>query len=132
MDFGKDFGKRIRARRTELGLRQSDVAFELGITAAALSLWEKGLLHKPPLPSQIETLSRIYDLTRDFLVRGEDSGEALAARTKDERVLLQRLRAMSPHQRRVVAELFDLIQVPPHRGDGTHPVSQDSEDEKSS
>jgi transcriptional regulator with XRE-family HTH domain len=132
MEFGPDFGERIRARRKELGLKQGDVAPELGITVSAYSLWEHGKLHKPPSPAQVEKLVRILKLTREYLILGSAPGEALAARTEEERNLLLALRTLPPERRRLVTDLLKLISTSDIHGPENPENSRNRESSKSS
>ncbi|WP_354691050.1 helix-turn-helix domain-containing protein [Phytobacter sp. RSE-02] len=61
-------GTRIRARRNELGLKQADVAKELGMTMQAISLWENGKV--APGGNSISTLARVLQCDVSWLLEG--------------------------------------------------------------
>lgn len=61
-------GARIRARRTQLGLKQADVAKELGMTMQAVSLWENGKV--APGGNIIVTLATVLGCEVSWLLEG--------------------------------------------------------------
>ncbi|HHS9742150.1 TPA: helix-turn-helix domain-containing protein [Raoultella ornithinolytica] len=66
-------GARIRARRNELGLKQTDVAKELGMTMQAISLWENGKV--APGGNSISTLARVLKCDVSWLLEGVSTEE---------------------------------------------------------
>lgn len=79
MNSNASIGARIRARRTELGLKQADVAKELGMTMQAVSLWENGKV--APGGNSIVTLATILQCDVSWLLEGLTSEE------KNEKIL---------------------------------------------
>jgi DNA-binding XRE family transcriptional regulator len=63
------FGERIRARRTELGLRQVDVAHAAGIRQLAYGDLERGKALNPRT-STLEALARALNVSADWLLSG--------------------------------------------------------------
>ena len=69
MQFNSRLGERIRARRERLGLRQADLAAALGLTAAAVSKWERG--ETAPDIGSLVPLAGLLGVTVDHLLAGE-------------------------------------------------------------
>ncbi|MBE7462405.1 MAG: helix-turn-helix domain-containing protein [Planctomycetes bacterium] len=70
----KDLGRRIRGQREKCRLKQSDIAHALGITAQAVSKWERG--ENAPDIAVLLDLSRILSVNVDWLlgrVEAQDS-----------------------------------------------------------
>jgi transcriptional regulator with XRE-family HTH domain len=64
-------GERVRQRRTELGLRQDDLARKAGISKSFLSDLENG---KRSIGAEtLLDLGRAMDVSLDYLMTGEDS-----------------------------------------------------------
>lgn len=64
----KGFGERLAALRTKRGLRQEDVARDLGMTLGTISRWERG--ENLPHAEQIKAIVQYFDTTADHLVLG--------------------------------------------------------------
>ncbi|ELI2614234.1 helix-turn-helix domain-containing protein [Salmonella enterica] len=63
-------GERIRARRKELGMTQKDLAKEVNVSMAAVSLWEKG--ESTPGANKLELISNALKCKLKWLVAGDD------------------------------------------------------------
>ncbi len=69
-----EFGKRLKERRTELGLSQLDLAKRVGTSQGAIARYE----NRGKIPWQYETLKRLaqaLDTTIEFLVHGDHGGK---------------------------------------------------------
>jgi transcriptional regulator with XRE-family HTH domain len=64
----KGFGERLAALRSNRGLRQEDVARDLGVTLGTISRWERG--ENLPHAEQIKAIVQYFDTTADHLVMG--------------------------------------------------------------
>lgn len=73
-------GSRIRERRNHLGLKQSDVAKELGMTMQAISLWENGKVS--PGGNNVSKLAKILQCDVSWLLEG------VTVEEKDEKMIL--------------------------------------------
>lgn len=67
----QDIGKRIKARRTELGLTQTDIYKACGIASGALSQIEQG--HRTPSILIFYTLSQVLKCNMEWLVTGKST-----------------------------------------------------------
>lgn len=65
------FGKRITQLRKNKGLSQEQLSIELGLTRRVISALESG--QTKANIEQIETLSRFYAVSTDYLINGTDS-----------------------------------------------------------
>lgn len=68
----KLIAKRIRTKRTELGLTQKDLAEQVGVTPPAINRFEKG--EKSPSVDTLLKLAKALGVSTDFLL-GAESGE---------------------------------------------------------
>lgn len=73
----QEFGKRLRERRTMMGLRQSDVAEGIRVTEQAVSKWEQG--DSLPDLNNFLLLARLLKMSTDELL-GIAGGEELIKR----------------------------------------------------
>lgn len=86
-------GKRILERRRELGITQSDVAKELEVSSAAVSLWEKG--KAIPSSEKLYYLADILQCNINWLLMGSGGTPSLtpesspSSLTPDEEELLE-------------------------------------------
>lgn len=70
MEYTKQFGERMRARREELGMSQLDLALKIGYnTKQAISKIEKG--ERSVKISKIELLADALDVSIDYLMGTE-------------------------------------------------------------
>jgi transcriptional regulator with XRE-family HTH domain len=63
-------GNRIRALREAEGLTQEELASAMGVTRAAVSMWESGLTQNIR-PQHLLLLAKFFGVTPQFLVNGE-------------------------------------------------------------
>ncbi|MFB2662012.1 S24 family peptidase [Shewanella mangrovisoli] len=63
--------ERIKERRKELGLTQLQVASDIGVTKATISLWEKG--DTSPKGENLMSLAKVLKVSAKYLVFGEIS-----------------------------------------------------------
>ena len=61
-----DFGKKLRALRTEAGMSQTELAKRLGITKSVVSYYE--LQERTPSPDVLIRLADIFHVSTDFLL----------------------------------------------------------------
>lgn len=86
-------GKRILERRRELGITQNDVAKELDVSSAAVSLWEKG--KAIPSSEKLYYLADILQCNINWLLMGSGNTPATnhspssSSLTPDEEELLE-------------------------------------------
>ena len=73
-------GSRIAAHRKRLGLTQDALAEQLGITAQAVSKWEKDL--SCPDISMLPRLAEIFQVTTDSLLGMPEKAEIVPAPPK--------------------------------------------------
>ncbi len=71
MDLG-DLGRRIRLRREKRGLKQSDIAHALQISAQAVSKWERG--ENAPDIAVLVDLARLLEVSTDWILGGNEPG----------------------------------------------------------
>ena len=63
-----DLGDRIRQKRQEMGLSQTDLAIRLGIRADAMWRYEHGL---KPGPDRLYDIARELDVSMEWLLKGD-------------------------------------------------------------
>ena len=62
----KAFAERIKYLRIEKGLSQDDLAKELGVSNAIISLWENGL--REPSMSSLIVMANFFHVSIDYIV----------------------------------------------------------------
>lgn len=108
--MNKLIGERIKARRKQLGLTQSDLAFESETSQGAISRYELGI--NEPTAEAIITLAAALRCSTDYLLglteipyREINENEL----PEDERLLLQLYREKSAEARRKIVEVAKVI-----------------------
>jgi len=89
--FRKEIGGRIRARRVELGMSESELANALDVPEGAISQWEQGSLPW----DRISELAEVLDVSPEWIVHGRDPIEVLLAELRaqmDEALALLRVK----------------------------------------
>lgn len=66
-----DFGTRLKALRTQMGLTQKQLAERLGVTKSVVSYYE--LQERYPSPEILVKLARIFHVSTDYLLGVEMS-----------------------------------------------------------
>ena len=74
-------GARIRQKRTELGLLQKELARQVNIDPALMSLIERG--YKVPPEPLIPKLAQVLQVSPEWLLRGDDEAEPDEIRTDE-------------------------------------------------
>lgn len=64
-------GRRIASARALLGLNQLELAKHIGVSANAISMYEKD--QRSPKPEMLSALSRALDVSVDWLLHGESA-----------------------------------------------------------
>lgn len=115
------FGERLRAAREARGLTQQALGFDVGVTDATISKWEKG--RSEPTLAQLAMLAELLGVTTDKLIRNvafwtglaEEQGlyqaghlahEGRRVSNEDEETLLVRFRAATVAKRAAIIELL--------------------------
>jgi len=98
-------GDRIREARTKKGLSQKALAMQLGVSAGAVGQWEIG--QTSPTLDMFELLCGVLEVTRDWLMTGEESPERETAQTQEEQLFLIKIRLLSPDDRAAFLTLIN-------------------------
>jgi len=112
-DFDVDVGKRVRARRLELGLSQENVAESLGITFQQLQKYEKGL--NRVAAGTLYKLAKILKTRPEALMPpfGRDGGADAPQMPPKVKRLLDAFEDLTPvEQRMCVIALMDILALP--------------------
>lgn len=99
------FGSRMRDRREELGLKQSELGGLLGITGSAVGNYENGV----SIPKG-DVLHRVFDALQcdaNYLFQDDMSHVPSDRLTLPERVLIKKYRALDGHGRSLVDMIVD-------------------------
>lgn len=67
----QQIGDRLRDLRNARGWKQRDVAIKIGVSDKAVSSYELG--DTAPSPQHLIDLARVYSVTTDYLLMGDDS-----------------------------------------------------------
>ncbi len=66
MELKEEVGKKLKERRTELGMTQREVAAAIGIAQPMYQRFEKGVYECSF--SQLAALCRLFDISADYLL----------------------------------------------------------------
>ena len=107
MEFMKN---RIRELRLEKGLRQKDVAEQLGISAQSLGYYENWV--NKPDPDMLIRLADFFEVSIDYLLCREDETGLIATRgatpyADDEEALLEIYRSFSAPMKEFILKTMD-------------------------
>lgn len=101
-----DIGNRIRDRRKELGLTQTDIHEKCGIASGALSQMECG--NRTPSALTLYKLSTALDCTTDWLITGFSMNPKNSELTEQEEDALLIMRQLPPDDR---DELYEIMGI---------------------
>lgn len=104
-----EFGKRLATIRQNKKISQTDVANKLGIAQTTYSGYENGT-RKIPL-ELIEKLASIFDVSPTYLVTGNHPIHDSDSITKDEIVIINTFRNLTPAGQNFVLESLDLARM---------------------
>ena len=103
MEQEKTLGARIAAYRKEKGLTQEELAERVGVSPQAVSKWENDV--SCPDIMMIPKLAKLFDISSDTLLTGEDADEQPATR------------CLSPEERKKMDDMMLRIKVDSADGD---------------
>lgn len=98
-------GTRIKQRRNELGLTQTQVGQETGISSGNMSDIENG--HKLPSTPALISLSNALDCSIDWILKGESLNREIAI-DKRECKLLYGFRNLSEENKEELMEILEI------------------------
>ena len=101
------FGSRLRMIRSERGLTQEELAFEVGVTKGAISQWERD--GTEPNFAALTVIRRVLGVSLDELIVGHNARAAAEATLKPKEMdLLALFRNLSSKQRAALLTLLNL------------------------
>lgn len=100
------FGKRLRERRIELGLSQSDLARKLGVTSAAISNYESG--QNAVREEILLRLFRVLDVDPNYLYQDNVPARTFVC-SVEEKKLVKKYRALNTLGKQTVRSLVDAL-----------------------
>lgn len=90
-------GRRIAARRHELGLTQAELADKLGLSRQTVSMWESGTIQELR-GRHLTILAQVLEVSDEWIVFGEERREIAAAADDDLLAELLRLVRRLPRE----------------------------------
>jgi transcriptional regulator with XRE-family HTH domain len=96
-------GERIRSLRIARSMTQHALAKAVGITQGSLTQLERGV-SKAPAAETLVRLSRLFNVSPNWIISGEGAASPDDALPPDELELLNLFRRLSPEGRRYVVE----------------------------
>jgi len=106
-------GDKIRQLRKEKNLSQADLAYETGLTKAAISMYELGARH--PKIETLEILADYFNVDMDYIT-GRTITSGIVA-DDNERLIISQFRAMNDEgRRRVLQYIADLVDSGKYKG----------------
>lgn len=100
------FGKRLRDRRIELKMSQSELARALGVTAAAVSNYESG--QNAVREDVLLKLFRVLDVDPNYLYQDDITAKAFTF-SVDEKILITKYRSLSTVGRQAMHTMADAL-----------------------
>ena len=97
-------GERIKNRRLELGLTQTDIYQACGISSGALSKIENG--NRTPSVLSFYELSKVLKCSMDWLTTGFSSNEQISEICQKEEVLLEGFRKLGEEDQYEIMEIL--------------------------
>jgi len=112
-------GERLKKLRVRHGLTQDDVAFQLSMDRTSISKYEHGVL-EPPI-SVSRKFAKMYNIGLDYLIgnelnlivlndgdsTGDDDVLPFANLTKEEKMLILKMRLMTKEQKEEIENLIN-------------------------
>jgi len=102
-------GERIKKRRKELGITQTEIKLKTGISAGNISDIEKG--RNLPSSKVLLQLSKVLNCTTDWLLTGEyqqNLPESEFLKSETERTLIKTYRSLPEDEQLEIRKLLDL------------------------
>ena len=78
-----NFGENLRTLRRKKNISQEELAGKLNVSRQAVSRWEQG--NGYPEMEKMIALSRILDVTLDYLVSENDTADGATVKTPDQK-----------------------------------------------
>ena len=97
-------GARIAAARNRKGLSQFELAVQLSVTPGAVAQWERG--YTMPKMGHFDALPSILDVSREWLLTGDDPAAVREAHTKAEETILRLARSLSSDQQATLIKML--------------------------
>jgi transcriptional regulator with XRE-family HTH domain len=102
-----EMGKRISLARKQKGLSQPQVAIMLNLSRSAFAQWETG--RSFPMPDNLLQISRVLDVSVQWLYDGDADTESARAKTNHEAMHLERVRHLDTAGQLDALQIVDLL-----------------------
>jgi len=105
MELGDIIGKRIKAKREELGIKQKEFAERVGVSASAINQFEGGA--KKPSPDVLTRIAEELGVSTDYLLGASEEknlffSESVAAAFRD-------FKNLSPADRKIILSNIEFL-----------------------
>lgn len=100
-----DFPKKLRRLREEKGLSQGQVAKKIGIESQRISKYERGVLY--PTTEIMLRLVGIFDISLDYLLRGQKDADPHSIKNKDLFERIKRLDELPKEKQNLLIAILD-------------------------
>jgi transcriptional regulator with XRE-family HTH domain len=103
-----NYGDKLKYLRVSKGLKQDDVALAIGVTAAAISLWERASC--PPL-SAIEKICQYHKVTLSqfFAEEGQDQTSFPSDFSRQDIDRLRAIESLPEKEKYILNQIIDLF-----------------------
>ena len=107
--MSQEFGDRLKHRRQELNMTQSDVARAADLTPAAISQFE-GKEHKPSFDTLVK-LSEVLRVTTDYLIGKKEL--CLDDLLADPRIseMLEGMQHFSKRKKEILCDIYETLKI---------------------
>jgi transcriptional regulator with XRE-family HTH domain len=106
-------GDRIRELRTKRGMTQKELADILGVTDAAIGMWENA--RREPDVEHIKKMAAIFGVTTDYLIGQADTRDLPQTVAP---YLADGLKELTPEARKEVMDFIEYVKVKYAKKDG--------------
>ncbi len=105
MELSDIIGKRIKAKREEIGIKQNEFAQRVGVSASAINQFERG--EKKPSPDVLTRIAKELGVSTDYLLGASEEedlffSESVAAAFRD-------FKNLSPADRKIILSNIEFL-----------------------
>lgn len=119
-----NFAERLKQLRAELGLSQSQLAEQLGVTKSRINMYERG--DREPSFEMQELIADYFNVDMDFLLGKSEYRNKMQwlAQAESDQPLLGKISQLNQAGREKLSDYADdLLEIPAYRADSSPPLT---------
>jgi len=107
------FGKRLKALREELGIKQTELARNLDISASTIGMYEQN--RRTPDAEMLSKIAEYFNVTTDYLLCRTDTKSVVKKDKIDEleeenKILFDKLKSLTPGDRNKIIKIIEMFE----------------------